>query len=320
MHTVQIPGATLRPTSLGFGTAELGSSIDRATGFALLDAYVAAGGNFVDTAKVYGDWTPGLQSPSEKIIGEWLTARGNRSRIILATKGAHYFLDTPQIKRVTPADIVADLDASLRHLQTDVIDLYWLHRDDPTRPVAELIEALEAQVKAGKIRYYGASNWGVDRVAEAQAYAAGRGAQGFCAVSNLWSLAQVDVRGFGDPTMVAMDGAMHDYLAAHQLAAVAYTSQAFGVFQKLAAGRRDAIPPMYQKMFVNAETERRLARVQALSAQTGLSITQIVLGYLLSQDVPTIPIFSSRNDAQLQDTLSAADVRLTPEQVAYLHS
>ena len=188
MRTVQISGADLAPSSLCLGTVEFGSTIDRDAAFALLDAYVAAGGNFVDTAKVYGDWTPGPPSPSEKIIGEWLKARKNRSRVILATKGGHYHLDAPQIKRLKPADIVSDLDASLQHLQTDVVDLYWLHRDDPARPVAEMVETLEAQVKAGKIRYYGASNWRVDRLSEAQEVAreAARRVSARCRTSGRW--------------------------------------------------------------------------------------------------------------------------------------
>jgi len=318
MLATSIPDTTLAPSALCFGTTEFGSTIDRAAAFTLLDAYDAAGGNFIDTAKVYGDWVPGQVSPSEKIIGEWLKARGNRSRIILATKGAHYHLDAPQVKRLRPADIVSDLDASLGHLQTDVIDLYWLHRDDPARPVAEIIQTLEAQVKAGKLRYYGASNWRLDRLQAAEDYARSTGAQGFSAVSNLWSLARVDIAGFADPTMVAMDAGLWVYHRARGLAAIPYTAQAHGVFHKLAAGRADAIPELYRKMFVNQETEARLARIRSLSRETGLTITQIVLGYLLSQPFPTIPVFSARSRAQLQDTLTAADVRLSPDALAYL--
>lgn len=318
MRTVEIPGTTLAPSTLCFGTAEFGSTIDRAAAFALMDAYVAAGGNFIDTAKVYGDWVPGEVSPSEKIIGEWLAARGNRGQIVLATKGAHYHLDAPHVKRLARADIVSDLDASLRHLRTDVIDLYWLHRDDPACPVAEMIDTLEAQVKAGKIRYYGASNWPLERLQEAQVYARYSRAYGFSAVSNLWSLARVDVAGLPDPTMVAMDDALWAYHREQGLAAIPYTSQAYGVFHKLAAGKADAIPPMYRKMFVNRDTEARLARAQALMTQTGLTLTQVVLGYLLSQPFSTIPVFSARNREQLADTLAAADARLSPDAVAYL--
>jgi aryl-alcohol dehydrogenase-like predicted oxidoreductase len=316
MHAVQIPGTSLAPSCLAFGTVDFGTAMDRTAAFALMDRFFEAGGDFIDTAKVYADWVPGTRSASEKVVGESLKARGNRQDIILATKGSHYDLDTPTVQRLKPADILGDLNASLQHLQTDVVDLYWLHRDDPKQPVGEIVETLEAQVKAGKIRYYGASNWGAGRLREAQEFARANAAQGFSAVSNLWSLAKIGA--LNDPTMVAMDDELWQYHYDHQLAAIPYTSQAFGVFHKLAAGRRDAIQPLYQKMFLNEETERRLGRVQALSEQTGLSITQIVLGYILAQPFPTVPVFSSRNEEQLDDTLAAADVRLAPEQLAFL--
>lgn len=241
MRNVRIPGTALAPSCLCFDTAEFGSTIDHTTAFALMAAYVVAGGNFIDTAKVYGDWVPGQVSPSEKIIGEWFQSRRNRGQIVLAIKGAHYHLDAPLIKRLKPADIVSDLDASLCHLRADVIDLYWLHRDDSAQPVAEIMETLEGQVKAGKIRHRGASNWCLGRLAEARTCALATGAQGFCAVSNQWSLASVDVAALPDPTMVAADDALWEYHCAHDLAAIPYTSQAYGVFHKLAAGRRDAI-------------------------------------------------------------------------------
>jgi aryl-alcohol dehydrogenase-like predicted oxidoreductase len=181
-----------------------------------------------------------------------------------------------------------------------------------------MIDTLEAQVRAGKIRCYGASNWDANRLAEAQAYSQASGAQGFSAVSNLWSLASVDLAGLPDPTMVAMDDQLWQYHRDQGLAAIPYTSQAYGVFHKLAAGRRDAIRDMQRKMFLNRETEARLVRIQSLSRETGLTLTQIVLGYLLSQPFPTLPVFSVRDADQLRDTLTAADVRLPPEALAHL--
>ncbi len=154
-----IPNTTLAPSVLCFGTTMIGSTVDKAGSFQLLDAFVEAGGTFVDTAKVYADWLPGERSISEKTIGEWLRRSGKRSQVVLATKGAHPDLSAMQTGRLSRAEIIADLDASLRHLQTDVIDLYWLHRDDAEQPVADILATLESQVRAGKIRYYGCSNW-----------------------------------------------------------------------------------------------------------------------------------------------------------------
>lgn len=318
MRYQSLPRTDLVPAVLCLGSAEMGAAIDPATSFDLLDRYFASGGNFIDTAKVYNDWVPGEASRSEKLIGAWMRARGNRQKIILATKGAHPDLARMDIQRLSPREIVADLEASLRHLQTDVIDLYWLHRDDPNRPVEDILETLEAQVRAGAIRYYGCSNWRASRIQAAQVYAARRGFSGFVAVQNLWNLACINPDGIGDPTLVVMDDALWKYQRDTQLAAVPFTSQANGLFQKMEMGRPDTLPANLQAMYLNPVTEARLMRLQSLRPRAGLSTTQIVLGYLTSQPFPTFPVIGPRTTAQLDDCLSAGDVALTPEQVSFL--
>jgi aryl-alcohol dehydrogenase-like predicted oxidoreductase len=220
--------------------------------------------------------------------------------------------------RLAPADIVADLDASLKHLQTDVIDLYWLHRDDTSRPVGEILATLEDQVRAGKIRYYGCSNWRADRIAAAQDYARNRGWAGFAANQMLWSLAAVNYAALPDKTMVAMDASLKQYHLAGGLSAIPYSAQANGYFQRLAAGQTDTIKDGQRRIYGSRTNDIRLAHIQQLGAETGLSITQIVLGYLMAQPFATLPIFGCRTMEQLQETLAAADVMLTPEQVAFL--
>lgn len=318
MQTTHIPRTDLSPSALCMGTGDLGGSIDRESSYALLDTFLARGGTFLDTAKVYSDWIPGERSRSERLLGAWMKARGSRERVVLATKGAHFELDTPHISRVTPDDITADLDASLVNFQTDWIDLYWLHRDDPRRPVSEILETLQDHVRAGKIRCYGASNWTRARLEEARVYSAEHGLDGFAAVQNMWSLAQVTPGAIPDPTIVVMDEDLWDYHHQTNLTAIPFSSQANGLFHKLAAGGKEALRPQLQRQYLNPTTEMRAARLQELRAQTGLSTTQLILGYLLSQPFPAIPVFSSRSIEQLEDTLTASGVRLTPDQVAYL--
>lgn len=318
MDTTHIPHTDLRPSSLCMGTGDFGGAIDRQMSFTLLDMFFDHGGTFIDTAKIYNDWIPGETSRSEKVIGEWMRQRSNRHSIILATKGAHFDLATPMIQRLSSGEIISDLNASLAHLQTDFIDLYWLHRDDPSRPVGDILTTLSSQVEAGKIRYYGCSNWRLERIEEAQAFAAANGLPGFVAVQNMWSLARIDPAGISDPTIVAMDDALWEYHRKQQLTAIPFSAQANGLFQKMAAGNVDSLSPMHQKMYLNPDTERRFSQLVKLRDQSGLTVTQIVLGYLLAQPFPTIPVFSSRNVAQLLDTLSAGAVHLTSEQVAFL--
>jgi aryl-alcohol dehydrogenase-like predicted oxidoreductase len=313
-----MPNTTLTPSALCLGTNMMGSVQDEKTSFVLLDAFLDAGGTFLDTAKVYADWLPGERSVSEKTLGKWLHARGTRDRVVLATKGAHPDLNAMHIGRLGRTDIVADVEASLRHLQTNVIDLYWLHRDDNTRPVYEIVQTLEDLVRAGKIRYYGCSNWRAPRIAEAQALARDQGWAGFVADQMMWSLAAVDPATLPDPTMVAMDQALKEYHLATGLAAVPYSAQANGYFQKLASGEGRRVSKGQEGIYGSRTNTARLARVRQLAVESGLSITGIVLGYLLAQPFPTFPIFGSRTLAQLNDVLGAADVILTQAQIAFL--
>jgi len=288
--------------------------VDRDGSFALLDRYVERGGNFIDTASVYANWLPVERHSSEKTIGRWLKARGNRKQLILATKGAHPELSSTDVPRMSRDEIVADLETSLRNLRTEAIDLYWLHRDDPERPVCEIMEVLWDQVDAGKICYLGCSNWRAARIRAAQAYAARHGRLGFVGDQMMWSLALVDPEALGDKTMVYMDDELMCYHQETGLAAIAYSSQARGAFQKMARG--DEVPRVYRRR----GNEDRFQRVKRLAAQSGLTITQVVLGYMQSQSFTTVPIVGCRTLEQLDDSLDAADVRLTSEQVRYLEA
>ena len=138
----------------------------------MLDQFLELGGTFIDTASVCANWLPGPESISEKTIGEWLSSSGKRSGGA-GDESAHPDLRTMHVASVARR-IVSDLDSSLRNLRTDVIDLYWLHRDDVRRPVGEILETLNEQVQAGKIRYFGCSNWTAQRIREAQDHAAAR--------------------------------------------------------------------------------------------------------------------------------------------------
>ena len=328
MSYTTIPNTDLVVSVISLGTGGAGATYDRPTAFAMLDAFFEQGGNFVDTAHIYNDWIPGERSRSEKLLGAWMQERRNRSSVLLATKGAHPDLAQMQVGRLSPAEIQADLEESLRFLQVETIDLYWLHRDDPTRPVEEIIATLEAQVEAGKIRYFGCSNWRLDRIQAARhtaghaagQRAAGRGMPGFVGVQNLWSLAKpnLDVLWRRDATLAVMDDDLWQYHRQTGLAAIPYTSQANGLFQKMDTGGTARLPADLARLYLSSETEGRYQRLKMLSQQTGLNTTQIGLGFLTSQPFATCPVIGPQSLAQLRDCLAAADVLLTPEQVSFL--
>jgi aryl-alcohol dehydrogenase-like predicted oxidoreductase len=252
------------------------------------------------------------------LIGTWMKERKNRVQVNLATKGGHPEFNSMHIPRLSKAEIIADLEASLKHLQVDCIDLYWMHRDDPTRPVEEILETLAGLVKAGKIRCYGCSNWRFERIQAAQVAAADQGFPGFAGVQNLWSLATVNTNSLIDPTLVVMDTSLWGYHHKTQLAAIPFSSQANGLFQKLEGGQEKQISEEQRKMLLNKDTRARFEQLQALKTQTGLTTSQVVLGYLTGQPFPTIPVIGPKNLEQLQDSLCAAEIALTEEHIRFL--
>ncbi len=308
----------LTPFPICLGTGDLGAGVSRQASYDLLDAYVAHGGNFLDTALVYSDWVPGERSRSEKLIGEWMQARRNRASLVLATKGAHPSLESMHIPRLSPAEIESDLENSLRNLRTDVIDLYWLHRDDPARPVEEIIETLNRAARAGKVRLFGCSNWRVERLHAANDFAARSGLQGFAATQVMWSLARINPAAIGDPTLVVMDEALWNYHRQTNLAAIPFSATANGLFNKLAQGLIANLSSIPQRFYADEENLRRSERIHRLACEKGLSITQVVLGYLLAQPFPTYPIIGPKRVEQLIDSLSAVEASLTIDDICYL--
>jgi len=313
-----IPGTDLYPSSISFGTGLMGSSINREHSFQLLDKFVEMGGNFIDTAHVYGDWVPGGKSLSEKTIGMWAKERGVRNEIIIGTKGAHPALSSMRIPRLSHDEIVNDLNESLKFLQTDYIDLYWLHRDDPNRPVADILETLNEQVAAGKIRYLGCSNWKIQRIREAMQYASEHGLKCFVGNQMMWSLAVPNIDALVDKTIVIMDKEGMEFHKETHLAAIPYSSQAKGFFTKMSKGNVTQLNEGIKETYYNEENMRRLKRVQKLADDLSRSVTETALSYLISQPFTTIPIVGCRTVEQLTDSLKAGDLVLDPDMVKYL--
>jgi aryl-alcohol dehydrogenase-like predicted oxidoreductase len=320
MTAITIPNTDLMVSPICLGTGEMGSGLNEKDSFKLLDLFFELGGNFLDTAHVYGSWVPGLQSPSEKTIGAWMKSRGNRQKMVIATKGAHPDLQTMHIPRMSSQEIIRDLNESLDHLQTDFIDLYWLHRDDPNRPVEDILETLESQVRVGKIRYYGASNWKTDRLREAWEYAEKRNITGFVADQSLWNVAVLAGTPYGDATLGWMDEERFRFHMETGMAMIPYQSQAFGLFQRMENGTLDQMNQGFLGFYKSIETGERFERMMHVKAQTGLTITQIVLGYLISQPFVTIPIVGSHKPEQVRDSLTAMNTRLTRQEIRYIES
>ena len=319
MHKRQIPRTTLHASTLALGTDYFGSTVDRETSMRLMDRYLEAGGNVIDTAELYARWVPGGEHQSERVIGEWLRDRGVRDQVILSTKGAHPKLESMDVPRMSRAEIQADLDSSLRHLGVDRIDLYWLHRDAPGYPVEEILQTLEGFRQAGKIRHSGFSNWTQARADEAFRAARRMGAEGFVASQNLWSLAEVN-RAAADPTWAYVEEPFARWHAEHQFAAFPYLSQANGYFRRLERGTLDQVAPdaRVRMLYDRQENRDRFQRLCHVQEKHGYSVGQVVLGYLTSQPFPVFPLVGPKNLPDLEDSLRCVEAKLPESDLAYL--
>ena len=304
---IRLPRTDLDVSTVCFGTGSVSLTLPDEELFALLDAFADAGGNFFDTANVYGKWAPWFDNRSEQRIGQWLARRADRSRMIVATKGAHYDLKDPaHTPRVTLAAITEDIEESLRALGLETIDFYWLHRDDPTRPIGEILEECETLRRAGKLRWYGASNFTAARLQQAFDYAAVHGIAGFTGVSNQWSLAKVPCLADNnnpDPTLVLMGEAEEAFHARTGTACIPFQATARGWFAKAAAGA--PIAPDLARAFDTPENRATLAALMEKSAATGYSVQALAVTELAKQPFPVIPITAASNAAQMQDLLQS---------------
>lgn len=317
MKHVTLPQTDLTVSRVTLGSSMIGSRVHRDDSFALLDAFVEAGGTLLDTAHVYANWSPGPRSISEKTIGAWLKATGARERLVIATKGGHPEPGHDRISRLSPAEIVGDLDESLDFLGVDCIDLYWLHRDDPRRPAGEMLEVVNEQARLGKIRYVGCSNWRPDRIREAQAYASAHNLRPFVASQIFWSLA------VPNPGVVAWDHADMDeeaeaYYATAGMSVHAFTSQARGFFTKAAADGLHSLSPKLRRDFENSVTLARMQRAQQVARDHGTTVTAVVLASITSRPFVGVPILGCVNLDQLRDSLGDVDLTLSPETLRFL--
>lgn len=287
------------------GTDVYGTDLPRADAFSLLDAYMAQGGNTLDTARMYG------KGVSEQTIGSWLKERKCRSKVILSSKCAHPPVSDMTCSRLSREEIESDVNESLQALGTDYIDILWLHRDDVQVPVSGIIDTLNGLVKQGKIRCFGGSNWTAARFAEANAYASATGQQGFSGSQLKWSVAASSPDYVDDPTLVEMDGVQYDYYSSTHMPVFAYASQAKGFFQKYAAGGMAALSQKASQRYYSEENVRVCSELQKLAAELSLPLSAVVIAALTSNtDFDTVCIVGCKNTEQLADTMTGADVSL----------
>ncbi len=319
MNTFRMKNTDLSVTAIGLGSTATGSDVDGETSFAILDRWIEAGGNLIDTAHVYGLDRVSDVSRSEETIGSWMKDRGVRDRIVLCTKGGHPDVDPKRgfgKPRLHKDELENDLSKSLRSLKTDHIDIYLLHRDDPAIPVSEIIDWLEAQKKEGKIRYYGCSNWTLPRILEAEAYAKETGATGFVTNQIAGGLAKQDEAMTKYTDMLCLTPEFLDYHRKSGMSVMSYMSMNNGYFQKRIRGAE--ISPFSARMYGNETNEKLLLKLREMD-EHGINLTSVMVQYIMAYGIPVTALFGFSRKDQLEELLEAVRLPVPAEDLRELY-
>jgi len=277
--------------------------------FAILDAYAAAGGNFIDTADAYSAWVPGhVGGESEMIIGRWMAARGLRHKMIIATKVGR----CPGRLGLAPNNIRAGAEASLKRLGVDRIDLYYAHADDPATPIEQSLREFDALVREGKLRYVAASNYTASRLAEALAISTHEALTRYVALQPHYNLVVRD----------EYEGPLADLCAREDVACLPYFALAKGF---LTGKYRSGVAVQSARAkgaqaYLDAHGQRVLAALDEIAATHDTSVAAVSLAWLLEQPTVAAPIASARTVAQLNDLLPMATLKLTADEVHRLET
>ena len=292
---------------VALGGNVFGWTADEAESFAVLDAYVAGGGNLIDTADAYSAWAPGNSGgESESIIGRWLLSRKRRAETIVATKvGKH-----PKLEGLSAKTIQSAAEASLKRLNTDYIDLYYAHADDEKTPLEETLGAFDSLVRAGKVRYIAASNYSAPRLAQALATSDREGYARFVALQQHYNLMERD----------EYEGELANVVKSEGLSSLPYFALAKGFLtgkyrpdSKVQSAREQGA-----RAYLTAKGLRVLAALDEVAAEQNAAVASVALAWLAAQPTVVAPIASARTVDQVPDILRSAEIHLTDAQLQKL--
>ncbi len=310
MEKRKLGRSSIAVAPLMFGGNVFGWTLDEAASFEMLDAFVAAGFDFIDTADVYSRFIPGNQGgESEIILGKWMKARGNRDRMIVATKAG---MDMGEGREgLSKAYLLKAVEDSLCRLQTDYIDLYQAHVDDPKTPLEETMSAFADLVSQGKVRVIGASNYSAERLNEALAVSDRLGLPAYQSLQPLYNL--ID--------RAAYEDALQPLCQAKGLGVIPYFSLASGFLtgkyrteQDFANSARGG----FVKHYLNDRGRRILGALDQVAADVRATPGMVALAWLMAQPTVTAPIASATSLAQLHELVRATELKLGPEAMAQL--
>lgn len=310
MQKRRLGQSSLEIAPLAFGGNVFGWTADEKTSFALLDAFVAAGFNFIDTADVYSRWHPGNSGgESEAIIGKWLKARGNRDKVIIATKLGIEM--GPGKKGLSRAYMKQAVEASLQRLQTNYIDLYQSHRDDPDTPIEETLSAYAELIKQGKVREIGASNFSAARLAESLRISAAKSLPRYQSLQPLYSLVE----------RTEFEGLLEDVCLKEKVGVIPYYSLASGFLTGKYRAKADAsgrARGSRVEKYLNDAGFRVLTALDDVGKRYNAKPAQVALAWMMARPSITAPIASATNLDQLRELMQAAELALDGDAIAQI--
>ncbi len=313
MNYITIQGCKKKFSTIALGTTYFGTEISSSDAFRMLDAFAEAGGTTIDTARVYGQCEAGGPGRSEEVIGQWLKMTGMAGEMVLVTKGAHPHINGMK-SRINSSDIITDISDTLETLGLDSLDLWMLHRDDPSLSVPEIRDILAEIQTRMPVSVLGASNWSCKRVEEMNRASPPL----LCASEIQYSLAQTTPVLCGDETIICMNREEYDYYSSSLIPVFAFSSQAKGFFSK---GIKEGIGSLNDKIrerYLSAGNLAALDRVREVCESTGYSPAAVALSSFSGSPFDVVAIIGCSTIDQLKDTLSAAQVSWDKETLAWL--
>lgn len=313
MRTTRLGRTGLEVSRLCLGTMQFGWTADRETSFAVMDAFMENGGNFVDTADIYSRWVDGNPGGvSEELIGAWMAERGNREDIVLATKVRGRMWEGPNGEGLSRAHIMRAVEDSLRRLDTDYIDLYQTHFPDEHTPIEETLRALDDLVRDGKVRYLGASNYRAWQLVEADWTAKAGGLARYDCLQPHYNLAH---RGDFEPELEAV-------CLQYGIGVIPYSPLAGGFltgkYRPDGPDPESARAARIKERYHDDQGWGVIDALDTVAAEQEASVAQVALAWLLARPAVTAPIVGANSVEQLGELLPAADLELTEAQVGAL--
>lgn len=311
MNKRQLGKSGLEVSPLCFGGNVFGWTVDEPTSFELLDAFVAAGFDFIDTADVYSRWVPGNKGgESEAILGEWMKQRENRDKIIIATKVGMEM--GPDQKGLSKSYILRSVEDSLRRLQTDYIDLYQSHQDDPETPLEETLEAYAQLIEQGKVRAIGASNYSAERLAESLRISEQRGLPRYESLQPLYNLYD----------RADYEKELEPLCQEKRVGVISYYSLASGFLTGKYRSEEDlskSVRGQGVKKYLNERGFRILKALDEVAAQHDSTPARVSLAWLIARPGITAPIVSATSLEQLNDLTEATKLELDQSSIELLN-